>query len=364
MRCRKDEQQSGICAGDLTPPVEHDAVSAFIDCNSDLRFIPSDLFRLAGSSDVSARCVVLGDDKGEQTVRRQASVSQLASMRRDRPVEHTADVVGMAAVKIKDAFSHPIRRFIETPDDPTALAVMCEERDIRHLLDATGRPDEGERHLPIWSRRALAGEEIDLISFLRILVRVPRGQHRKAAVQTLRAPPAMRMEPGHLMDAGTAARVPKQITATEWILDLEGVVEKLRKYPAESRERLWVRRSGRSGTNDLCNRGQVETDDAVLENADALFAEQSRGHGPQRGEQKRSRSVRRFPAEISIELRPDRNMQQAIRAEPVAQLINKVPLGPGDLGRRTVADERDLSAGDHEFFDGPGEGVNPARKQD
>src|ERR1700730_9879634 len=93
-------------------PVEHDAVSAFIDCNSDLRFIPSDLFRLAGSSDVSARCVVLGDDKGEQTVRRQASVSQLASMRRDRPVEHTADVVGMAAVKIKDAFSHPIRRFI------------------------------------------------------------------------------------------------------------------------------------------------------------------------------------------------------------------------------------------------------------
>ena len=90
------------------------------------------------------------------------------------------------------------------------------------------------------------------------------------------------------MDAGTAPRVPKQIAAairryafdhfrlsqpTEWILDLEGVVEKLRKYPAESRKRLWVRRSARSGTDDLCNRGQVKTDDAVLENADALFAE-------------------------------------------------------------------------------------------
>ena len=47
VRCRKDEQQSGICARDLTPPVEYDAISAFIDCNSDLRFIPSDLFRLA-----------------------------------------------------------------------------------------------------------------------------------------------------------------------------------------------------------------------------------------------------------------------------------------------------------------------------
>ena len=141
---------------------------------------------------------------------------------------------------------------------------------------------------------------------------------------------------------------------------MERVTENRRKDPAKTCECLRVRCSRCSGAHDLRNRRQVQTDDAVFENEDALLAEQSRRNGPERSKEKGSCPVCRFLAEIPMNLCPDRNVEQTISAKPVSQLIDKMPLDAGNLGGRPMADERDFSPGNREFFDSPSE-ENPCR---
>ncbi len=59
-------------------------------------------------------------------------------MRPDSLVKDTANVIGMAAVKVKNLPSHHIRWRVETMDNPARLAIVPEECHILHLLDITG----------------------------------------------------------------------------------------------------------------------------------------------------------------------------------------------------------------------------------
>src|SRR5215469_13457353 len=128
-------------------------------------------------------------------------------------VENSANSGSMPPVEIKDARSHGVRRLCKIPHYSANLAVMHKERDIRHLADTRGRTNKGERHLPVRSCRMLPREEFDLVGFCRILMPLSCSEHRKTAIDALRAMPAMRMKRRHVVDAGAAPRVPDQIAA-------------------------------------------------------------------------------------------------------------------------------------------------------
>ncbi len=75
-RFRKSDYQLGAHPADLTPRVEHDALTLFIDFYWDIRNNSDGLFLCSASFGVGADRVALADDEGEQTVHRQVSLAQ------------------------------------------------------------------------------------------------------------------------------------------------------------------------------------------------------------------------------------------------------------------------------------------------
>lgn len=116
--------------------------------------------------------------------------------------------------------------------------------------------------------------------------------------------------------------------------------------------------------DDLGDRRQIEARHTVLEEIDAIEIEQPCRHGSEGCKQKGSSPVRRFPAEVPIQIRPDRDVEHAIGAESAAQLIDQMLLRASDLARGTVADQRDLLAERDQFLDRARQGIQTAGEQD
>src|SRR4051794_41157200 len=121
---------------------------------------------------------------------------------------------------------------------------------------------------------------------------------------------------------------------------------------------------GCSRADNLGHRREIQAHDAVLEELDAIKTEEPGSHGSQSGKQERARTMRRLPAQVVIQARPNRNVQRTAAADPMPDLIYQALLGCGDLSRRAMADERDRFAIRNQFLKRSSKGVQPAREQD
>ena len=98
----------------------------------------------------------------------------------------------------------------------------------------------------------------------------------------------MGMKVCHVVDAGTASRMPDQAAASircylfddiglgqpgKRIVQGKRLTERRGKNAAKARQRLRMRGSGCPSADNLPNRGQVQTDHAILEKKDTVFAE-------------------------------------------------------------------------------------------
>ena len=220
----------------------------------------------------------------------------------------------MPSMEIEDAAGHRVRGFREKPDDAARFAVVCKEGDVRHFIESRGRTDKSERHFPVRFRWTFTQKEIDVVRFRRVLMFLPRGEDRETAIETLRASSAMGMKDRHVVDTGAAPSVPDQITApvhgypfddfrlrhpSERVVYVKGAIENPAKHATKARQRLWMCCSGCLSADDLGDRWQVEADNAILEEGNAVLIKQPRRYRPECRKQKGSRSVRRLPAEVS-----------------------------------------------------------------
>ena len=138
----------------------------------------------------------------------------------------------------------------------------------------------------------------------------------------------------------------------------------LGKQATEPRQHLGMGSPGRPCADDRGERRQVQADDAILEERDAVEAEQPRGHGPERGKEERPRAVASTHGGASDEIGPHRNVKDPVRSEPLAQSTDQAFLRPDDFARRSMANQGDgLLMGD-EFVDRTREGIQTTGEED